>query len=109
MKLIFFLSLILFSICEEVNDTQKEKPDPFKLSAKEEEALKYDESMGKNQSNWEDSPEYKEQMRLEGEKYLKSNITFHLEEMGLGNVTSINLEQFKLLFKKIFGVGEKKE
>ncbi len=108
-QLIFFLSLILFSICEEVNDTQKEKADPFKLTDKEDEAVKYDESMGKNQSSWEDSPEYKEQLRLEGEKYLKSNITFHLEEMGLGNATTINLEQFKQLFKKIFGVGEKKE
>ena len=109
---ILLLSLILTSISEEMNETKKKETEdlnnPFKLTEKEEEQLKYDESIGKDTSNWEDSPEYKEKMREEAEQQLLSNITFYLNEMGLSNATLINKEQFRILFKKLFGNPGKK-
>ena len=109
---ILLLSLILTSISEEMNETKKNETEdlnnPFKLTEKEEEQLKYDESIGKDTSNWEDSPEYKEKMREEAEQQLLSNITFYLNEMGLSNATLINKEQFRILFKKLFGNPGKK-
>ena len=109
---ILLLSLILTSISEEMNETKKNETEdlnnPFKLTEKEEEQLKYDESIGKDTSNWEDSPEYKEKMREEAEQQLLSNITFYLNEMGLSNATIINKEQFRILFKKLFGNPGKK-
>ena len=109
---ILLLSLILTSISEEMNETKKNETEdlnnPFKLTDKEEEQLKYDESIGKDTSNWEDSPEYKEKMREEAEQQLLSNITFYLNEMGLSNATLINKEQFRILFKKLFGNPGKK-
>ena len=95
-----------------MNETKKNETEdlnnPFKLTDKEEEQLKYDESIGKDTSNWEDSPEYKEKMREEAEQQLLSNITFYLNEMGLSNATLINKEQFRILFKKLFGNQGKK-
>ena len=95
-----------------MNETKKKETEdlnnPFKLTEKEEEQLKYDESIGKDTSNWEDSPEYKEKMREEAEQQLLSNITFYLNEMGLSNATLINKEQFRILFKKLFGNQGKK-
>ena len=95
-----------------MNETKKNETEdlynPFKLTEKEEEQLKYDESIGKDTSNWEDSPEYKEKMREEAEQQLLSNITFYLNEMGLSNATLINKEQFRILFKKLFGNQGKK-
>ena len=109
---ILLLSLILTSISEEMNETKKNETEdlnnPFKLTEKEEEQLKYDESIGKDTSNWDDSPEYKEKMREEAEQQLLSNITFYLNEMGLSNATLINKEQFRILFKKLFGNPGKK-
>ena len=109
---ILLLSLILTSISEEMNETKKKETEdlnnPFKLTEKEEEQLKYDESIGKDTSNWDDSPEYKEKMREEAEQQLLSNITFYLNEMGLSNATLINKEQFRILFKKLFGNPGKK-
>ena len=109
---ILLLSLILTSISEEMNETKKKETEdlnnPFKLTEKEEEQLKYDESIGKDTSNWDDSPEYKEKMREEAEQQLLSNITFYLNEMGLSNATLINKEQFRILFKKLFGNQGKK-
>ena len=109
---ILLLSLILTSISEEMNVTKKNETEdlnnPFKLTDKEEEQLKYDESIGKDTSNWDDSPEYKEKMREEAEQQLLSNITFYLNEMGLSNATLINKEQFRILFKKLFGNQGKK-
>ena len=109
---ILLLSLIFTSISKEMNETKKNETEdlnnPFKLTDKEEEQLKYDESIGKDTSNWEDSPEYKEKMREEAEQQLLSNITFYLNEMGLSNATLINKEQFRILFKKLFGNQGKK-
>ena len=78
-----------------MNETKKNETEdlnnPFKLTDKE-----------------EDSPEYKEKMREEAEQQLLSNITFYLNEMGLSNATLINKEQFRILFKKLFGNQGKK-
>ena len=51
--------------------------------------------------------ELRQKQREESEKIFQENITYFLNEMGLGNNTSITKEQFISLFKKLFNSGER--
>ena len=127
---IFLFYLILFSNNQEqkkdelnntnieLNDTKKQSNDTkeiFELNPEDEKLLdqliEFEESKNNFRNNTNNKnltyEELRQKQKEESEKILQENITYFLNEMGLGNKTSITKEQFISLFKKLFNSGER--
>ena len=102
----------------ELNDTKKQSNDTkeiFELNPEDEKLLEqlieFEESKNNFRNNTKNKnltyEELRQKQKEESEKILQENITYFLNEMGLGNNTSITKEQFISLFKKLFNSGER--
>ena len=102
----------------ELNDTKKQSNDTkeiFELNPEDEKLLdqliEFEESKNNFRNNTNNKnltyEELRQKQKEESEKILQENITYFLNEMGLGNNTSITKEQFISLFKKLFNSGER--
>ena len=102
----------------ELNETKKqsnETKEIFDINPEDEklidQLIEFEESKNNllNNNNTQNltSEELRQKQKEESEKIFQENITYFLNEMGLGNNTSITKEQFISLFKKLFNSGER--